>query len=78
MSLKTQTWALMLERARWEEQKPIDDAKPLNDEELSLTSAVSPAALVRHQRGQELYGGGEPLPGEHAAQAWLRQGERVR
>ena len=44
-----------------------------------LQGALPPAAdLLRHQQGQELHGGGGPLPHLHAAQAGLRQGECVR
>ena len=44
-----------------------------------LPRPVPPAAdPVRDQQGKELHGGGGPVPGLHAAQARLRQGERLR
>lgn len=41
-------------------------------------SLPSAPYLLRHQQRQELHGGGGPLPYLYAAQAGLRQGERVR
>ena len=44
-----------------------------------VQGAVPPAArAVRHEQGEELHGGGGPVPGVHAQQAGLGQGERVR
>ena len=45
----------------------------------AIQGPIPPASyLLRHQQGQELHGGGGPLPHLHAAQAGLRQGERLR
>merc|ERR1719491_1657413 len=45
----------------------------------AVQGALPPAPdRLRHQQGQELHGGGGQVPGVHAPQARLRQGERVR